>query len=130
MIRGLTAGIVCLLFLALLTARTGVAATPETSAQRQNEEQAAEAKLNNLERSMQALEEESRRESQPREEINRLYEEFREHRDNARENLEKLRNATNEGWSKAREDMQRAIENLNGLYERTRARLRDKDKKN
>ncbi len=94
----------------------------EPAAQRQESEKAAEQKLNELDKNMDQLAAKSRKEGQPRTEINRLYDEFKKSQPGAQKDLEDLRKATNETWDKVKVRMDKAIADLNGLYERAKAK--------
>lgn len=118
--------VITMICCAILVVRCGMplyAAEPAGTDQRKQEEKAAEQKLTELDKNMQQLNAEAaRKEDPPRSEINKLYDEFRKQQGVAKKELEELRSSTNEAWYKAKKDMDRAIENLNGLYERSKAR--------
>ena len=46
----------------------------------------------------------------------------------AGKDLDELRKATDETWDKAKKNMDKAIQDLNGLYERTKEKVEGKDK--
>jgi len=113
----------------LLILGTGARAAPAQDAamQRQEDANAMERKIDDLDKRMDDLAASEKRSGQPRTEMNRLYDEFKKEQGRAKENLERLRNSTNEAWQRTKEDMNKAIENLNGLYERSKARAGSKD---
>lgn len=120
--------LLCSTALVAVLGLTAPAASPDSAAERKVHEEAAETKLNELDRSMKELESDTGRGSQARQEINRLYDEFKDGQGKAREDLERLRRSTNETWDKAKVRMDKALQDLNGLYERTKKTIEDKKK--
>ncbi len=117
--------IVLALSLALFPALAGLAGpayAAQPSADRKQHEDTAEKKLADLGRKMDRLAAEARKAgSRTRDELNRLYDEFKKKEAGAGEDLEKMREATNEEWEKSKVRLNKAIEDLNGIYERAKA---------
>ncbi len=116
---------VAVAFLAGLPFLPPPAGAQDTAAERQKHEQAAEKKLQDLNRKMDELAAETRKAGgQARDEVNRLYDEFKKKQGRAEKDLEEMRKSTNEAWDKAKVQMNRAIDDLNGVYERAKAGAR------
>ena len=118
--------LLCSALLAAVFGLTAKAGSTDAAADRKAHEQAAEKKLDELDKSMQELETDPGKGSQTRQEINRLYEEFKDRQGTAREDLERLRRSTNETWDKAKARMDKALQDLDGLYERTKKTVEDR----
>ncbi len=112
--------IICL-FLSGLPGIAPVAYAQATAEQRKEHEQAADSKIKDLNKKMDELAAEARREGgKARDEMNRLYEEFKQKQGGASKDLEEMRKATNESWDKVKKKMDKSIEDLNGIYERAK----------
>lgn len=99
----------------------GIARAQDPAEQRQQHEQAMDKKLKELNRKMDELAAGTRKAGgQARDELNRLYDEFKKKEPGARKDLEEMRRATNETWDKAKVQMNKAVEELNGIYERAK----------
>lgn len=121
--------LVCAAVLAVFSGKTVKAETQAAATQRQEQEQATEKKLKNINKNMDELAAEIKKTGgKTQAEMNKLYDEFKTKQGNAGKELEQLRNSTNETWDKAKVRMDKAIEDLNGLYERARSRIKGKDK--
>ncbi len=111
---------------ALLFGLSGIvpsAHAQDSMEQRKEHEKAADKKITELNKKMDELAADARKEgAQARDEINRLYDEFKVKQGTARKDLEEMRKATNETWDKAKKKMDKAIDDLNGLYERAKSK--------
>ena len=129
MFRKLGIIFVCAAVLAVFSGKTVKAETQAAPTQRQEQEQAAEKKLKDINKSMDELTVEMKKAGgKTQAEMSKLYEEFKAKQGNAGKELEQLRNSTNETWDKAKVKMDKAIEDLNGLYERAKTKVKGKDK--
>jgi len=113
--------------LALFLGTAARAESPSAATQREEHEKAAEKKLKDLNKKMDELAAESKKsEGQTQAEMNRLYDEFKKKQVNASKELEQLRKSTNETWDKTKVRTDKAIDDLNGLYERSKAKAKEK----
>ena len=128
MVRWISYIALCCVFLYGTTGIALAADSRNTADERQASEQATEKRLKELNKNMDEFAAGARHAgSQARDEINRLYDEFKHKQGSARKDLEEMRKATNEAWEKAKVEMDKAIEEMNSLYERARAAGKEKD---
>jgi len=105
---------------AYLSGLSGIAAP---AAQRQEHEQAADNKLKELDKNMNELAAEAGKSGgQARDDVNSMYDEFKKKSAGAKKDLENMRKSTNESWDKAKVQTNKAIDELNGIYEKARSR--------
>jgi len=91
MLRKFGMAIICTAVLAVFSLATVMAETPAATAQRQEEEKAAEKRLTELDRKMNELSSEAKKaEGKTQAELNKLYEEFKKQQGEAKGSLEKL----------------------------------------
>jgi hypothetical protein len=120
--------LVCATALAVISGAI-VTAEAQTPATRQEHEQAAEKKMNELDKKMHDLSAETKKAGGSMQaEINKLYEDFKKQQGAAKGDLEELRKSTNETWEKAKKNMDKSLEDLNGLYERSKAKAKENSK--
>ena len=123
MVRRVMVMVVCFAMASALAGAQREVVAQTTVEQRQKEEKAAEQKLADINKSMDELAAEAKKDKGiTQSELNRLYEEFKKQQGSAMKDLETLRKSTNESWEKAKVEMDQSIKNLNGLYERSRAK--------
>ena len=126
MFRKLSFVSMCAVMLAVISGAP-VDAEERTPAQRKEQEKACEKQMTELDRKMHELSSEiNKAEGKTRDEANNLYNEFKKQQRSAGKDFEELRKATNETWGNAKVELDRAIENLNGLYQRTKEQVEGK----
>jgi uncharacterized coiled-coil protein SlyX len=121
-------GIVCVCAVALAVMTGPSACAQPSAAQREEHEKTADKTLQELNRKMDELASQSRKTAgKAQVEINRLYEEFKKKQGDAGKELEDLRKATNESWDEVKARTDKAIEDLNGLYERATSHRKEQE---
>jgi hypothetical protein len=119
----------CAVMLAVFSGTVVKAETQAAATQRQEQEKGAAQKLTELDKKMKELSLEAKKaEGSTQAEMNRLYEDFKKQQAAAKNSLEELRKSTNESWDKSKTGMDKALENLNALYERSKAKAKESNK--